>query len=80
MLQFLLRLSRHSPPVDMETVRKEALSDALIRELHAFANSLMAEDLEHFRVHALSNELVHVFRRTDTRSIVGFQEGTSALS
>ncbi|PTL84328.1 hypothetical protein DAT35_11685 [Vitiosangium sp. GDMCC 1.1324] len=57
----------------METVRKEALSDERIRELHAVANSLMAEDLEHFRVHALSNELVHVFRRTDTGSIVGFQ-------
>lgn len=73
MLQHLLRLSRHSPAVDMETVRHEAMSDALIRELHAVANSLMAEDLEHFRVHALSNEVVHLFRRTDTRSIVGFQ-------
>jgi hypothetical protein len=33
----------------------------------------MAEDLEHFRVHALSNALVHVFRRADTGSIIGFQ-------
>lgn len=73
MLQHLLRLSRHSPAVDMEIVRREVLSDALIRELHAVANSLMAEDLEHFRVHALSNEVVHVFRRTDTRSTIGFQ-------
>ncbi len=73
MLQHLLRLSRHSPPVEMETVRREALSDALIRELHAVANSLMAEDLAHFHVHAQANDLVHIFRRTDTRSIVGFQ-------
>lgn len=73
MLQHLLRLSRHSPPVEMETVRRERQSDDLIRELHAVANSLMAEDLEHFRVHAQANDLVHVFRRTDTRSIVGFQ-------
>jgi hypothetical protein len=73
MLQFLLRLSRHSPAVTLETVRREALSDGLIRELHAVANSLMAEEVEHFRVHALSNELVHIFRRTDTGGIVGFQ-------
>jgi hypothetical protein len=73
MLQHLLRLSRHSPPVEMETVRREALSEALIQELHAVANTLMAEDLEHFHVHAQANDLVHIFRRTDTRSIVGFQ-------
>jgi hypothetical protein len=57
----------------METVRREGLSDGLLRELHAFSTGLMAEDLEHFRVHALSNDLVHIFRRTDTRAIVGFQ-------
>jgi hypothetical protein len=57
----------------METVRRERLSDALVRELHAVANALMAEDLEHFHVHAQANDLVHIFRRTDTRSIVGFQ-------
>jgi hypothetical protein len=57
----------------METVRREALSDELLRELHAFSTGLMAEDLEHFRVHAQSNDLVHIFRRTDTRTLVGFQ-------
>ncbi len=57
----------------MQTVRREALSDALVQELHAVSNSLMAEGLEHFRVHALANDLVHVFRRTDTGRIIGFQ-------
>ena len=73
MLSHLLRLSPHSPAVRMETVRREALTDPLVRELHAMANALMAEELEHFRVHALTNELVHVFRREDTGAIVGFQ-------
>src|SRR6218665_66446 len=74
MLQHLLRLSRHSPPVTMDTVAREAFSEALLQELHAFANGLMAEGLEHFRVPALSNDLVHVFRRRDgTGGIVGFQ-------
>jgi hypothetical protein len=73
MLHHLLRLSRHSPAVQLETVRRESLSDALTRELHAVANALMAEDLEHFRVHAQANDLVHVFRRTDTGKIIGFQ-------
>lgn len=73
MLQHLLRLSRRTPSVRMETLSREALSDALLRELHAFANGLMAEEFEHFRVHASTNELVHIFRREDTGAIVGFQ-------
>jgi hypothetical protein len=73
MLEFLLRLSSLRPPVRMERIRREDFTDAVVRELHAMANRLMAEDLEHFRVHAQANELVHVFRRTDTDAIVGFQ-------
>ena len=57
----------------MQGIRREELSDETVRELHAVANRLMAEDLEHFRVHAQANELVHVFRRKDTDAIVGFQ-------
>lgn len=37
------------------------------------ANRLMAEDEAHFRVHAESNDVVHVFERADTGEIVGFQ-------
>jgi hypothetical protein len=73
MLSHLLRLSRHTPAVRMETVPREAFSPEFLRELHALANGLMTEDAEHFRVHALSNELVHVFRRQDTGAVVGFQ-------
>ena len=73
MLQHLLRLSRHTPSVRMETLLREDLSEELLGELHAFANGLMAEALEHFRVHAHTNELVHIFRREDTGAIVGFQ-------
>jgi len=73
MLDFLLRLSAMSPPVRMERIRREDLSEATLRDLHALSTRLMAEDLEHFRVHAQANELVHVFRRTDTGGIVGFQ-------
>ncbi|MET0401859.1 MAG: hypothetical protein ABW123_05620 [Cystobacter sp.] len=57
----------------METVHREAFSPELLRELHMLAQGLMAEDAEHFRVHALSNDLVHVFRREDAQSVVGFQ-------
>ncbi len=73
MLQHLLRLPRHSPAVTLESVRKESYSEALIQELHAVSSSLMAESLEHFHVHALANDLVHVFRRADTGRIIGFQ-------
>jgi hypothetical protein len=73
MLDFLLRLSEMNPAVRMERIRQEELSEATLRELHAMSTRLMAEDLEHFRVHAQANELVHVFRRADTGGIVGFQ-------
>lgn len=73
MLDFLLRLSAIRPPVRLERIRREHLSEADLRELHAVSNRLMAEDLEHFRVHAQANDVVHVFRRRDTGAIVGFQ-------
>ena len=72
-LDLLLRASAVRPAVRMETIRREDLTDADLRELHALANRLMAEDLAHFRVHAGSNDLVHVFRRADTGEVVGFQ-------
>lgn len=73
MLDFLLRLSEMNPVVRMERIRREELTEATLRELHALSTRLMAEDLEHFRVHAQANEVVHVFRRVDTGDIVGFQ-------
>jgi len=74
MLSHLLRLSPHSPPVTLDAVAREDFPPGLLEELHAFAHGLMAEELEHFRVHALSNDLVHVFRRADgAGGIVGFQ-------
>lgn len=72
-LALVLRASTIRPAVQMQTVRREDLTDAAIRELHAMASRLMAEDLPHFRVHAAANDLVHVFRRVDTGEIVGFQ-------
>jgi hypothetical protein len=33
----------------------------------------MREELDHFRVHAETNDVVHVFERADTGAIVGFQ-------
>lgn len=72
-LDLLLRASAVRPRVRMETVQREDLTDADVRELHAMANQLMAEDLAHFRVHAGANDLVHVFRRADTGEVVGFQ-------
>lgn len=77
MLDFLLRLSEMHPAVRMERIRREDYSEALLRELHALSTRLMAEDLEHFLVHAQSNELVYVFRRADTGGIVGFQFWTT---
>jgi len=69
----LLRLSPLHPRVRLEAVHREDYTEATLAELHALATRLMAEDLEHFRVHAHANDLVHVFRRVDTGEVVGFQ-------
>ncbi|NJO36164.1 MAG: hypothetical protein HC869_27045 [Rhodospirillales bacterium] len=45
----------------------------LIASLHALANRLLREDEDHFRLHAETNDVVHVFERRDTDEIVGFQ-------
>jgi hypothetical protein len=73
MINLLLRLSALRPAVQMQTVLRRDFTEAAISELHAMANRLLTEDLAHFRVHAEANDLVHVFRRTDSGEIVGFQ-------
>jgi hypothetical protein len=55
------------------SVPRRAFTPALLGSLHALANRLMAEDADHFRIHAESNEVVHVYERTDTGAPVGFQ-------
>jgi hypothetical protein len=53
--------------------RRGGFDPALLRRLHAFANRLLAEDVDHFSVHAGTNEVVHIFERADTGDVVGFQ-------
>jgi hypothetical protein len=69
----LLRTARRRPGVRMETLERQDFTDERIAELHAMACRLMAEDLAHFRVHAETNDVVHIFRRVDTGELVGFQ-------
>ena len=69
----LLRSAPGRPGVRMETVWRRDFTDERIAALHSMACQLMAEDLAHFRVHAQTNDVVHVFRRVDTGALVGFQ-------
>lgn len=55
------------------TIPRSAFTPALLASLHALANRLMAEDAAHFRVHAETNDVVHVYERVDTGEPVGFQ-------
>jgi hypothetical protein len=57
----------------IRSVRRQRFSPALLAELYALSNGLMQETLEHFRIHAETNDVVHVFERVDTGAIVGFQ-------
>jgi hypothetical protein len=72
-IDLLLRTARRRPGVRMETLARQDFTDERIAELHAMACKLMAEDLAHFRVHAETNDVVHIFRRVDTGELVGFQ-------
>lgn len=72
-VDLLLRASAMRPRVRMVTIDREAYTEASLRTLHEVATRLMAEEYEHFRVHAYANDVVHVFRRVDTDEVVGFQ-------
>jgi hypothetical protein len=61
------------PPVRLRVVPRARFDEALLTPLHAMSNRLMAERYEHFRAHALTNDVVHVFERADTADVVGFQ-------
>src|ERR1700755_2189604 len=55
------------------TIPRAAFTPALLDSLHALANRLLSEDAAHFRVHAGTNDVVHVYERIDTGEPVGFQ-------
>ena len=55
----------------LHVIARRDFSDELMARLHAFSNQILPEDLPHFRVHAETNEVVHVFEHGDR--MVGFQ-------
>jgi hypothetical protein len=55
------------------SIPRRAFTPELLRSLHTLANRLLSEDADHFRVHAETNDVVHVYERTDTGEPVGFQ-------
>lgn len=61
------------PRVRIRVIARADYTPALIGDLHALANRLMAESEAHFCVHAATNDVVHVFERADTGEVVGFQ-------
>jgi hypothetical protein len=55
------------------SVPRRQFTPALLDSLHALASRLLSEDAAHFRVHAETNDVVHVYERVDTGAPVGFQ-------
>lgn len=62
-----------STRVTTDTLHRDAFTDGLLAELYVLSHRLMEESEPHFRAHALANDVVHVFRRADTREAIGFQ-------
>ena len=59
--------------VRTRSIPRRSFTPELLRSLHALADRMLSEDIEHFRLHAKTNEVVHVYERTDTGAPVGFQ-------
>lgn len=60
-----------APRDRIRVIPRRDFTDRLLADLHAFSYPILPEDLAHFRVHAETNEVVHVFERD--RRIVGYQ-------
>ena len=57
----------------VRTVPRRRFTPELLASLHGLANRLLAEPLDHFRVHVETNDVVHIYERRDTGEPVGFQ-------
>jgi hypothetical protein len=55
----------------IRVIPRHAFTDELIARLHELSNRFLPENAEHFRVHAETNEVVHVFEHEG--AIVGYQ-------
>jgi hypothetical protein len=59
--------------IRVRTVPRRRFTPELLGSLHELANRLLAEPAEHFRVHAETNDIVHIYERADSGAPVGFQ-------
>jgi len=60
-------------PVRARSIPRRRFTPELLDSLYTLANRLLSEDAAHFRVHAETNEVVHIYERADTGAPVGFQ-------
>jgi hypothetical protein len=61
------------PAIRARTLPRQRFTPELLDALHALSNRLLSEDADHFRVHAHTNDVVHIYERADTGAAVGFQ-------
>jgi plasmid stabilization system protein ParE len=59
--------------VRARSLPRRRFTPELLASLHAFASGMLSEDAAHFRVHAETNDVVHIYERVDTGAPVGFQ-------
>jgi len=59
--------------VRTRSIPRSSFTPELLHSLHALSDRMLSEDAEHFRLHAETNEVVHVYERADTGAAVGFQ-------
>jgi hypothetical protein len=55
------------------SIPRQRFTPELLGTLYSLANRLLPEDAAHFRVHAETNDVVHIYERAETGEPVGFQ-------
>jgi hypothetical protein len=55
----------------IRVIPRRAFTDELVARLHEFSNRLLPEDPAHFRLHAYTNEVVHIFEHGEV--MAGYQ-------
>ena len=50
--------------VRTRSIPRRSFTAELLRSLHSLSDRMISEDIEHFRIHAETNEIVHVYERT----------------
>ena len=60
-------------PVTLSCIHNNDFNQQLFDQLYPLSKSIVEEDFDHWKTHAITNQWVHVFKHQSTQEILGFQ-------